>query len=144
MVLASFSLYSPTWIIARSQLLGTGQLLPSFSYLDHCKQSAPWYWPASPFILLPGSLQAASSLVLVSFSLYSPTWIIASSQFPGTSHLLPLFFYLDHCKQPAPWYLPASPFIFLPGSLQAAARLARESANSLVLASFMLTRFQLW
>jgi hypothetical protein len=88
-------------------------------------------------------LQAASSLVLVSFSLYSSTWIMASSQLSGTGQLLPLFFYLDHGKQPALWYWAASPFILLPGSLQAAARLARESASSLVLASFMLTRFQL-
>jgi hypothetical protein len=31
-----------------------------------------------------------------------------------------------------------------PGSLQADARLARDSARSLVLASFMFTRFQWW
>jgi hypothetical protein len=103
LVLGSISLYSPTWIIANNQLPGTHQLLPLFSYLDHCKQPAPWYSSASPFILLPGSWQAASSLILVNFSLYSPAWIIASSQLPGTRQLLPLFSYLDHCKQPAPW-----------------------------------------
>ncbi len=73
----------------------------------------------SAFIFLPGSLHESSSLVLVSFSLY-------------------LFFYLAHCKHPAPWYWSASPFTLLPGSLQAAARLARESSNFLVLASFYL------
>ncbi len=130
LALVSFSLYSPTWIITSSQLPGTGQLLSVFFYLDHCKQPASWYSSASPFIFLPGSLQAASSQVLASFSLYSPTWIIANNQLPCTRQLLPLFSYLDHCKQPAPWYSPASPFILLPGSLQA--------ASSLVLASFSL------